>query len=156
MEESLAQELARATRANYPVSLLKLAIDNFRRFNEAFGREGCDLLLKQLASLIQGQVRRGDVFCRLGGEKFVLILPNAKPEFAVKRAQGLKQSVKNLNLAFQGLPLGPVTVSIGIAGYPDHGPNTEELLRRADQALSDAKSKGRDLVEFAGTVANKG
>ena len=155
MEESLAQELARATRANYPVSLLKLAVDSFSRFNEAFGREGCDLLLRELGSLIQSQVRRGDVSCRLRGEEFVLILPNAKPEFAIKRAQGLKESVKNLNLIFQGRPLGRVSVSIGIAAYPDHGTSTEELLRKADQALSDAKSKGRDLVESAGTVSDK-
>jgi diguanylate cyclase (GGDEF)-like protein len=142
MEESLAQELARATRANYPISLLKLAVDNFKLLTDAFGREGVDLLLKELGSRIQNQVRRGDVSCRFGGEEFVLILPNAKPELAVKRAESLKGMAENLNLVFQGRSLGPVTLSIGVVAYPEHGASADELLRKADQALNHAKKNG--------------
>ncbi len=155
MEESLAQELARASRAKYPVSLLKLAVDDFEHFNDAFGRDGSDLLLKELGALIQQQVRRGDIFCRLAGESFVLILPSAKPEFAVKRAQGFREAVKSLNLASRGQLLGPVTISVGVSAYPDHGTSADELLRMADQALSHAKAKGRDTVEFAGNINNE-
>ena len=148
MEESLAQELARASRATYPVSILKLTVDNFEHFSDAFGRDGGDSLLKELGSLLQGQVRRGDISARVG-EDFVLILPNAKPEFAVKRAQGLKEMVKHLNVVFQGRSLGPITISVGVAAYPDSGASADELLQTVEQALSHAKTKGRDVVEFA-------
>jgi diguanylate cyclase (GGDEF)-like protein len=149
MVESLLQELARAVRANYPISLLKLSVDDFERLNTAFGRSAGDMLLKEFASMIQGQVRRGDVSCRLGGEEFVLVLPNAKPEFAVKRAEALKEKAKDLNLVFQGRPLGPIALSIGVAAYPNHGASPDELLEKAGQALNRARAKGRAVVELA-------
>jgi diguanylate cyclase (GGDEF)-like protein len=155
MEESLAQELARAARAGYPVSLLKLAIDNFKSLTNVFGRDGGDFLLKELGSAIQSQVRRGDVSCRFGGDEFVLVLPNARPELAVKRAESLKGMANNLNLVFHGRSLGPVTLSIGVVAYPDHGANADELLLKADQTLDHVKTRGHDLVELAGSVSSK-
>jgi diguanylate cyclase (GGDEF)-like protein len=155
MEESLTQELSRAARAKYPVSLMLLDIDNFKRFTGAFGRSGGDMLLKELGTMIQNHVRRGDISCRFGGDEFVLVLPNAKPEFAVQRAQSIKEMVKNLKLVFQGQPLGAITVSVGVAVYPNHGASTEDLLRNASQALNQAKMKGRDLVELAAGLNSK-
>jgi diguanylate cyclase (GGDEF)-like protein len=93
--------------------------------------------------------RSTDVCCRAGGEEFAIILPEAAPENAMVRANALRLEVKNLTLTQDDKPLGTVTVSIGIAAFPDHARTPEELLRIADRCLYDSKAGGRDRATLA-------
>jgi diguanylate cyclase (GGDEF)-like protein/PAS domain S-box-containing protein len=149
LEESLERELQRATRGRYTVSLLFLDLDHFKRFNDTFGHEAGDVVLRSLAVLLRSFFRSTDVCCRAGGEEFAIILPEAAPENAMVRANALRLEVKNLTLTQDDKPLGTVTVSIGIAAFPDHARTPEELLRIADRCLYDSKAGGRDRATLA-------
>jgi diguanylate cyclase (GGDEF)-like protein len=148
-EEAAERELARAKRHQRPVVFLVLDVDHFKRFNDTFGHDAGDHLLREVGQLLRSSVRQSDVACRYGGEEFVLILPESPPEEARRRADQIRQGFHRLGLSHQGRVLGPVTVSIGIAGYPDHGSEREGLLRSADAALYKAKGEGRDRVMMA-------
>jgi diguanylate cyclase (GGDEF)-like protein/PAS domain S-box-containing protein len=149
MEESLEREIPRAVRAHRPVSLVMLDIDHFKHLNDTFGHDAGDSVLKELGALIQKHVREGDIACRFGGEEFILILPDAKIEVALQRAEHIRAVIKSLPLEHNRQQLGTVTVSLGIATYPDHGKESKVLLRMADEALYQAKKNGRDRVEIA-------
>ena len=93
--------------------------------------------------------RDGDIACRYGGEEFVLILPEASLELARRRAEELREEVKRLRVSHRGRVIGPITVSVGVAAFPDHGKNSAALLHAADAALYRAKAEGRDRVTIA-------
>ena len=147
LEESLERELQRGSRGRYPVSLLFLDLDHFKRFNDTFGHEAGDVVLKSLAVLLRAFST--DICCRAGGEEFAVILPEAAPENAVVRANALRLEVKNLTLRHEDKPLGTVTISIGVAAFPDHAGTPEQLLRIADRCLYESKGRGRDIATLA-------
>ncbi len=152
MEESFEREVRRATRNNESVTLLMLDIDHFKQFNDTFGHQAGDTLLRGLGDFLSGRTRGQDVACRYGGEEFVLILAGASAEDGCKRAELLRQELKQLTVQHAGQVLGRISVSIGISAFPSHGTTAEELLRTADQALYRAKAEGRDRVVVAGPV----
>jgi diguanylate cyclase (GGDEF)-like protein len=155
LEESLNRELHRANRTRRNVSLVMLDLDHFKHFNDTFGHQGGDILLKEIAGLIRSNVRAGDVACRYGGEEFSLVLAEVNTEGAHKCIEGIREAVKHLNLHHRGQTLGTVTVSAGIATYPMHSDNAEDLIRAADEALYRAKKAGRDcIVIYEPTVSN--
>src|SRR5438445_13130244 len=86
------------------------------------------------------------IACRYGGEEFVVILPEASMEVTQQRAERLREEFKHLNVQHRGRSLGPVTLSVGVAVFPEHGSTAEEILRAADHALYQAKAEGRDRV----------
>ena len=96
------------------------------------------------------RIRGADIACRYGGEEFTLILPEAPLEATRQRAEELREGVKALRVQHRGQPLGPITLSLGVAGFPDHSSNKEVLLRTADAALYRAKQDGRDRVVVSG------
>jgi diguanylate cyclase (GGDEF)-like protein len=148
MEESLERELHRAAREEQSLALLLLDLDNFKRFNDRLGHAAGDTLLRSLGEFLLAQVRREDVPCRYGGEEFVVIMPKASKQDAYRRAERLREEARD-----QWQPYGPgVTVSIGIAAYPEDGTTTRALLDAADAALYRAKSEGRDRVVAAGAA----
>ena len=149
MEESLNRELPRARRKHNQLSLVLLDIDHFKKFNDTYGHAAGDLVLVRLTQLLQGLVRIEDIVCRMGGEEFLIILPDTQREAALQRAEDLRKAVMSLQLAYQGLALGTVTISIGVAVYPLHGTVSEELLPKVDAALYRAKNSGRNRVEEA-------
>jgi diguanylate cyclase (GGDEF)-like protein/PAS domain S-box-containing protein len=149
MEESLERELHQAARTQKPVSIIMLDIDHFKHLNDTYGHDAGDEVLKELGKLIKRHIRGGDIACRFGGEEFILILPNASLELAKKRAEDIRKMVESLNLEYDHQPVGMVTVSLGIATYPNHGANMEAVLRKADEALYQAKDSGRNRVEMA-------
>lgn len=151
MEESLSRELERAARGHYPVSLLFLDLDHFKRFNDTFGHAAGDVVVRSLAVLLRSFFRSSDVCCRAGGEEFAVILPEAAPESAIVRANALRLEVKALQLAHEDKALGSVTVSIGIAAFPDHASTPQQLLQVADSCLYKSKAQGRDMATLAGT-----
>jgi diguanylate cyclase (GGDEF)-like protein len=150
LEESLSRELERATRGRIPVSLLFLDLDHFKRFNDNFGHAAGDVVLRSLAVLLRSFFRSTDVCCRVGGEEFAVILPEAAPESAVVRANALRLEVKSMQLAHDDKPLGSVSISIGVAGFPAHASTPQQLLQVADDCLYKSKARGRDMATLAG------
>lgn len=146
MEETLERELGRARRVRGVLSVLMLDLDHFKRFNDTSGHQAGDLMLRELASLLQARTRREDVACRYGGEEFILILPGMALEIARRRGEELRQAAREIQVVHQGEPLGHVTLSVGVACFPDHGSSGEELLSAVDEALYWAKEQGRDRV----------
>ncbi len=151
MEESLEREFARAARRNSPVGIVMLDIDHFKLFNDTFGHSAGDKVLVELSSLMQARVRREDIACRFGGEEFVLVLPEASLDDTCRRAEQLLMDIPNLSVLHKGQVLGAITLSIGVACFPEHGKTAEGLLAAADAALYDAKAQGRNRLVVART-----
>lgn len=150
MEESLEREMRRAARGRHPVGIIMLDLDHFKQFNDTFGHELGDALLEELGLLLQTHIRGEDIACRYGGEEFTLILPEVSLVDAGQRAEHLRQAVKNLHVRYRRQPLSPVTASLGVAVYPEHGHTPQAVLRAADAALYRAKRAGRDRVVLRG------
>lgn len=146
LEESLSLEQTRAKRHGTPIGLMVLDVDHFKRFNDTFGHDAGDALLRAMGRTIRSQVRKGDIPCRYGGEEFVIVLPEADLDITFARAEALRQAVSELQVTHDGQALGPVTISIGVACYPRHGSNCRSVLKVADQALYAGKNAGRNRV----------
>jgi diguanylate cyclase (GGDEF)-like protein len=146
LEESLNRELQRAKRAGRNLSLVMLDLDHFKHFNDTFGHQVGDILLKEVAGVIKSRVRAGDLACRYGGEEFSLIVADADTEGTHKCVESIREAVKHLSIYNRGQTLGTITVSAGIATYPAHSANSEDLIRAADEALYRAKKAGRDCI----------
>jgi len=114
-----------------------------------FGHEAGDAVLREVARVFRTQLRADDIGCRYGGEEFTLILPEAPLEVVRERAEQLRQAVKDTQVQERGRVLDQVTVSVGIASYPQHGTTADALLGVADVALYKAKEDGRDRVVVA-------
>lgn len=146
MESSLEREIARAKRHRHPLSVLMCDLDHFKRFNDTHGHEAGDMLLAEFGKLLRGNVRSEDIVCRYGGEEFLLILPEADADIAMRRAEQIRASVHDIRLVYQHQALGPVTTSIGLVTRPADATEEIELVRAADSALYKAKQAGRDRV----------
>jgi diguanylate cyclase (GGDEF)-like protein/PAS domain S-box-containing protein len=149
MEESLERELRRAVRSNRTLGILMLDLDFFKHFNDNYGHDAGDAMLREFSALLGTTFRGGDIACRYGGEEFALILPEASLEATGQRGEVLREKTKRLNVQHRGLSLGTVTLSVGVAAFPQHGTTSEALLRAADEALYAAKKTGRDRVVVA-------
>ena len=149
MAETLEREVHRARRGGNCLGLLMLDVDGFKQQNDAFGHDAGDAILVELAALLQRNLRKEDIACRYGGEEFVLVLPDASMENAARRAEQLRDAVRRMRVPHKDLVLGPVTVSIGVAAFPEHGTDGADLLKAADMALYEAKKAGRDRVMLA-------
>ena len=149
MEESLEREMQRAVRKNNPVSVLFVDLDHFKRFNDTFGHDAGDYVLRIVADLFRKSVRGDDVVCRYGGEEFGIILPESSSQNAVIRADELREAAKKMELRHRDQILGTLKLSIGVATFPEHGETAEELLKAADQCLYRSKAAGRDQVTVA-------
>lgn len=149
MEEGLAREIAQAGRESTPLVVGFVDIDHFKDFNDTYGHEAGDYVLKQVGAYLREHTRAGDLVSRYGGEEFVTVWLGAELSSAFNRAEALRAGVEALHLDFHGEPLGGVTLSIGIALLGDHGDSAEELLSAADTALYEAKGDGRNRVVVA-------
>lgn len=149
MEETLDREIPRSRRKNSPLGLILMDIDHFKKFNDTFGHDAGDHVLRNLTSVFQSKVRGEDIVCRFGGEEFIIILPDANIIVTRERAEGIRQAISSLDLVYEGKPLGKVTISIGVAIFPDHGESGTDIILRADKALYQAKTEGRNRVVAA-------
>jgi diguanylate cyclase (GGDEF)-like protein/PAS domain S-box-containing protein len=149
MEESLERELSRCQRKQEPLSIVMIDVDHFKRFNDTFGHEAGDAVLRKLGQFLQSHIRGSDMACRYGGEELTLILPEASLEVTQKRAEQIREGVKHLNVRHHGQPLGAITLSLGVASFPEHGLSGEAVIQAADAALYRAKKLGRDTVRIA-------
>jgi len=134
------------------VWVIMFDIDHFKDFNDVFGHDGGDALLRELGSFLIKNTRGGDIVSRYGGEEFVVVLPSASLENTRLRAEELRKGVKELMVYHLGKPLGKCTLSFGVAAFPEHGMTNEGILKSADNALYRAKNEGRDRVVVASVV----
>ena len=148
--DELEHELLRCERGDGRLAVLVLDIDHFKSINDVHGHAVGDQVLRQFASTLQDQLHDGELFARLGGEEFVVVLPGLAPDRAKFTAERLRRAVQDLHVMQAGQSL-QITVSIGLAGCAADmpAPTLDELLARADQALYRAKAHGRNRVEQA-------
>jgi diguanylate cyclase (GGDEF)-like protein len=148
MEEAFALEVSRAQRSGTDLSVIMADVDHFKRFNDTFGHEAGDALLRDVAKLINTGFRGGDIVCRYGGEEFIVITPGADAALAVRRCEELRTAIEHFVGEYQGKSLGQVTMSFGVASA-NGGERLDGLIGVADRALYRAKQKGRNRIEVA-------
>lgn len=156
LDETLARELQRAARQNYPVGVIMLDIDHFKHFNDTHGHHAGDVLLRAVATYLQSMARGGDIACRYGGEEFTLVLPGASLEVTWQRAEEVRVGVNALVVPYDEQVFTAITLSSGVAAAPAHGTTGDALLKAADMALYQAKAAGRNRVIRAPLPAQDG
>ncbi len=147
MYQQLARLMALWERGGQAFAVILIDVDHFKSFNDRFGHDVGDEVLVAIADLLQNEVRKSDIACRMGGEEFVILMAGASADLARARAEGLRAAVKTLKLA--GARDEIVTISAGVALYPEHGDDTFTLMRAADKALYESKRTGRDRISVA-------
>ncbi|RWC29539.1 MAG: diguanylate cyclase [Mesorhizobium sp.] len=146
LEETSSRELRRMERSEQPLAMIMLDVDHFKQFNDTFGHEAGDLVLKQVAATLLDHARESDVVSRYGGEEFALMMPATSLAEGAERAEALRKAIKQLHLAHRGRTLGTITASFGVAAFPELGASWAEIVNAADRALYQAKAEGRDRV----------
>jgi two-component system cell cycle response regulator len=146
---TVGKEIERAARFSRPLALLMLDLDLFKTVNDTYGHQRGDEVLVELAARVRGQVRDVDTVARYGGEEVVVILPETDEPGAAQAAERICDAVRRRPFADHGEGGIEVTVSIGAAVFPAHGASSSSLLRRADEALYEAKDAGRDTWRLA-------
>jgi len=146
LTEMLDREIRRAVRAEQSLGILMLDLDHFKNFNDTYGHEAGDTVLRETASFLGKSIRVEDIACRFGGEEFVVILPTADLNAAHARAERIRSKLREMTVLHQGQSLGMITISVGVAALPEHGTSAKELIEAADAALYRAKREGRDRV----------
>lgn len=151
MTEMADKAIAASKRHGRALSLLILDIDHFKRINDQFGHEAGDLALCRLVELVQEVMHESDVLARIGGEEFVLILPDSDERAAVDFAERIRRRLNDANFSISGWAV-PLRVSIGVGTLGPEISNLETLLRETDHAMYEAKRSGRDRVVAASTM----
>lgn len=148
MEESLLREERRANRSQTPLSIIMIDIDHFKRFNDRFGHPAGDALLRGVGKMLQAEMRGSDLACRYGGEEFTVILPGTPLSSASVIAEKLREQAQAMETAMDGRALDRITISLGVASYPQHGDSWEAVLHAADLALLNAKTTRNRVVTY--------
>ncbi|HKA45418.1 MAG TPA: GGDEF domain-containing protein [Burkholderiales bacterium] len=146
LSDLLPRELIRARRKDGKVAVLMIDLDFFKKINDTFGHNAGDLVLSEVGQLLRAGIRGSDIACRYGGEEISLVMPDTALKVATERAESIRKKIKNLQITHEGQVIGPITVSIGVAIFPDHAEDPDTLLRVADAALYEAKRDGRDRI----------
>ncbi len=149
MSETLERERYRSRRQELSFGVIMIDIDHFKRFNDRHGHEAGDVVLREVGKFLQTRARREDIVCRYGGEEFVVVLSETSLEVTRRRAEELCEEIKQLRLRHDGQVLETLSMSFGVAAFPEHGKFEKDILRAADTALYRAKAGGRDRVEVA-------
>lgn len=155
LEQRLEEEISRGGRQQLSLTVLLADLDNFRVYNELCGHAAGDVVLKKTARLLKGSARQMDIVTRLGGERFCVILPGTSRKESLCVAERIRREVERAGFTHEeNLPLGRLTVSIGIATAPENGTDVNSLLGCADVALQRAKVSGRNrVVHFSSPVS---
>ena len=149
LEERLTEELNRSRRYDYPMSFLMIDIDDFKAYNDNNGHQAGDLALQITAHCLKAALRSADVASRYGGEEFCILLPQTSISEAGVIADRIRHRVATTHFPHgKSQPLGRVTVSIGVSTYSTIVNSAETVIAAADRALYQAKSFGKDRVEF--------
>ncbi|WP_420145930.1 diguanylate cyclase [Sphingobium sp.] len=140
--------ITQAERNQQPLSCMMVDIDHFKRFNDSFGHDAGDAVLRSVGAVLNDSLRESAHAFRLGGEEFVVLMPGFPLDQALGRAVQMQQQLRDLRIEHRGRELGTITASFGLATFPDHG-RPDRLLQTADAALLRAKAEGRDRVVVA-------
>jgi diguanylate cyclase (GGDEF)-like protein len=146
MQDNLEHEIHRASRNKQPIGLILIDLDHFKSINDLHGHGAGDGVLTRIAALLMSNVRKGDICCRYGGEEFLIILPNSSYKDTFTLAEKLRQQVKELDINYDGHKIGNLTISAGVAAYPEQANSYDALIKAADNAMYRAKDRGRDNV----------
>jgi len=149
MEETLDRELARALRKNLPLSVLMVDVDEFKHINDRFGHAAGDAILRELGKVLLEHVRAEDISSRYGGDEFIIVMPDATAAMAGERGRRLCEHARHIHPDCEGEALEGITLSIGVATFPDHGTTSKTILKAVDNALYRAKQEGRNRVVMA-------
>jgi diguanylate cyclase (GGDEF)-like protein len=149
MLEALDQSHSRAERTQTEIAIMMIDLDHFKLFNDNFGHDAGDHVLKAVSQVLKDSLRQEDIACRYGGEEFCIVCPSTNEQQALQIAKRIGKGISSLELNMNQLSLGTVTTSIGIALYPNHADNMEDTIKAADEALYVAKQNGRDRAEVA-------
>ena len=145
LDAVLEVRLAEADRQGTPISCLMLDVDHFKRFNDTFGHDAGDAVLREVGAALKHSMRESGLAFRYGGEEFLLLMPGFGPEQATARAEEIRARIASLHVTHDGRELGPITASLGVASTPEHC-TSDRLVQAADAALLRAKEAGRDRV----------
>ena len=145
LEEYARKLLAMARRKGQPLGIIMMDLDHFKEFNDVYGHEVGDRILRHFAKTATQAMREANLAARYGGEEFVVILPETDAQGCLRLAERIRLAVERMVVpSGTEKPLPQVTVSLGIAVYPDHGQSLEELLQASDKALYESKRAGRN------------
>ncbi|WP_024302010.1 GGDEF domain-containing protein [Pseudogulbenkiania sp. MAI-1] len=145
LDETLGRGLMLAQRQGHSVSVIMGDLDHFKSINDRYGHLAGDEALRVFGDLMRRHARGSDIYCRYGGEEFLLVLPGMDEKAACERAEQLRREIAATPVTFGGTTFA-VTASFGVASFPRHGMNDDELIAAADKALYDAKEGGRNQV----------
>jgi diguanylate cyclase (GGDEF)-like protein/PAS domain S-box-containing protein len=145
MSEFLDQEIARASRENYSVTVVIMDMDHFKNFNDNYGHRCGDTVLQAFAKFLMEHTRRSDVVCRFGGEEFVILMPNATLQDSFERVDVWRQDFSETAIDYESMKFS-ATFSAGLATFPEHGSTGDIILQAADKALYRSKNNGRNRV----------
>ena len=126
--------------------MLMLDVDHFKKFNDQYGHATGDMVLKEVARVFEGKIRSGDLVCRYGGEEFAIILPDVTAEGAYQTAERIRAAIAEMRITSGFAVHSDLSLSIGVALFPQDADTSAELLKKADAALYRAKHEGRNLV----------
>jgi diguanylate cyclase (GGDEF)-like protein len=152
--ESLTKEIGRSRRYERPFALLIIDIDHFKKFNDAYGHLAGDDVLRKMGNVFRESIRNCDYAARYGGEEFIIFMPEIGQDDGVKAAERIRGSVAKEKIDANGHSV-TVTISVGIASFPEHGDDAQAIISKADEALYQAKRRGRDRVVLAGSGRKK-
>ncbi|MCB4455903.1 sensor domain-containing diguanylate cyclase [Leisingera sp. McT4-56] len=154
MTECLRKFVGASQSRGRPLSVVSIDVDHFKKFNDNHGHDAGDMVLRAVGTALEQACDGEEVACRPGGEEFALLLPGVHPEDAVTKAELLRQAVEDVVVRYGEKALPRISISLGVAHYPAHGTMPQDLLRASDEALYEAKAKGRNQVCVAeGTAA---
>ena len=145
LSETLQREIEKSKREKKALSIIVSDIDHFKMINDVYGHQAGDKFLVEIGTLMKDNARSSDIICRYGGEEFLMVMPGTSLESAVKRAEEILHKCTNIIIAHEGQAL-KVAMSLGVATYPDHGQEAEEIIFKADKALYKSKKNGRNQV----------
>jgi diguanylate cyclase (GGDEF)-like protein len=143
--EALDREMTRARRHDRDLSFLMFDIDHFKKINDVHGHLAGDFVLKELARVVQGRIRRDEVFARYGGEEFAIVLPETELGGATRLADSIREKIQEHKFVFQSDKIA-VTISAGVSSLVEADKTSTDLIKRADERLFDAKRGGRNRV----------
>lgn len=147
-DEMLKKQIALAKRRSESLGLVIADLDHFKNINDTYGHMTGDRALQQIASIMKNSIRSSDVLARYGGEEFIIIMPSIDITNTLKKAESLRQQVESFQFQIDSVGRSPqITISIGVASFPDHGIDYDSLISAADLALYKAKKNGRNRVE---------
>jgi diguanylate cyclase (GGDEF)-like protein len=148
-DEALETEIQKANRLSMTLVLVMIDIDDFKLYNDSNGHQKGDAALVKIAQLFKSACRASDIVARYGGEEFVIIFPGAGQEHAMELSRRIVQEVAAADFDGQNLvPSGSLTVSIGVACFPEHAGSASALIQCADQALYEAKKHGKNTIRL--------